>query len=96
MLMYQKSIFDRYYCIQHFFRLKSLEKFFKKFFLPVPIRAWKSMLPANVLKMLPPGQKLMSLLLCTLLMKTLVFMMARESLFVKLQSRALIAREFPY
>ena len=56
--MYQKSIFDRYYCIKHFFFARKLwRNCFKKFFLPVPIMARKTMLPANVLKMLLPGQK---------------------------------------
>ena len=30
MLMYLKSMFDRYYCIKHFFRLKTLEKLLQK------------------------------------------------------------------
>ena len=30
MLMYQKSMFDRYYCIEHFFRSKTLEKLLQK------------------------------------------------------------------
>ena len=30
MLMYQKSMFDRYYCIKHFFRSKTLEKLLEK------------------------------------------------------------------
>ena len=30
MLMYQKSMFDRYYCIEHFFRLKTSEKLLQK------------------------------------------------------------------
>ena len=28
--MYQKSMFDRYYCIKHFFRSKTLEKSHQK------------------------------------------------------------------
>ena len=51
------------------------------------------MLPGNVLKMLLPGQRLMSSLLCTLLMVTSVFMTVPECLFVKLQSRASTAHE---
>ena len=30
MLMYQKSMFDRYYCIKTIFRSKTLEKLFRK------------------------------------------------------------------
>ena len=30
MLMYQKSMFDHYYCIKHFFRSKTLEKLLQK------------------------------------------------------------------
>ena len=93
--MYQKSMFDRFYCIKTFFRLKSLEKLLQKVFLPVPIMARKSTLPANVLKTALPGQRLTSSLLCTLLMMTLVFMTAPEFLFLKPQSRALTARELP-
>ena len=33
MLVYQKTMFDRYYCIKSFCRLKTLGKPFKKFFL---------------------------------------------------------------
>ena len=95
MLMYQKSMFDRYYCIKLFSRQKTLEKLLKKLFLPAPIMSRKSTLPANVWKMLLPRQRLTSSLLCTLLMMTSVFMTAPECLFVKPQSRALTARELP-
>ena len=76
MLMYQKSMFDRYYCIKKFFRSKNLEKLLQKVLFPVPIMTWKSMLPANVLKMPLAGQRLTSLLSCMLLMMMSVFMMA--------------------
>ena len=33
MLVYQKTMFDRYYCIKSFCHLKTLEKRFKKFIL---------------------------------------------------------------
>ena len=33
MLMYQKTMFDRYYCIKSFCHLKTLEKRFEKFIL---------------------------------------------------------------
>ena len=95
MLMYQKSMFDRYYCIKHFFHLKPSENCFRKFFLPIPIVVRKSMLPANVLKTLLPGQRLTSSLLCTLLTMTSVFITAPECLFVKPQSHALKALELP-
>ena len=52
MLLYQKTMFDHYYCIKTFFRLKTLEKF--------EIKALKSMLPVNVLKMPLRGQRLTS------------------------------------
>ena len=67
----------------------------KKILLPVPLMAWKSALPANVLKMPLPRQRLTSSLLCTLLMMTSVFMTVLECLFVKPQSRALTAHELP-
>ena len=41
MLMYQKSMSDCYYCTKTFFRSKTC---LKKFFFPVPIMVWKSML----------------------------------------------------
>ena len=51
-LMYQKSMFDRYYCIKHFFRSKT-RNCLKKCFLPVPIMARKlSTSPANVLNVI--------------------------------------------
>ena len=87
MLMYQKIMFDRYYCI------KTLEILLQTFLFPVLIMAQKSTLPANLLKKPLPGLRLMSSLLCTLLLMTLVFVTAPECLFVKPQSRALIARE---
>ena len=33
MLVYQKTMFDRYYCINHFVTRKTLEKRFEKFIL---------------------------------------------------------------
>ena len=99
MLMYQESMLDHYYCIKTFFRSKTFGEIasncFKKFFLPVPTIARKSTLPAIVLKMPLTGRRLMSLLLCTLLMMAPVFMTAPECLFVKPQSRALTACELP-
>ena len=89
-----ERMFDRYYCIKtssFFFAPKLWRNCFKTFSLPVPIMTQISMLPANVLKMPLPGQRLMSSLLCTLLMMTSVFMTALECLFVKPQSRALTA-----
>ena len=80
---------------QFFFARKLWRNCFRKFFLPVPIMARKSTLPANVLKTPLPGQRLMSSLLCTLLMMTSVLMTAPECLFLNPQSRALTARELP-
>ena len=58
MLLYQKSMFDRYYCIKPFsFARKLWRNCFKKFFLSEPIMSRKSTLPANVLKMPLPGQR---------------------------------------
>ena len=78
-----------------FFAQKLWRNCFKKFFLPVPIMARKSMLPEKVLKMPLPRQRLTSSLLCTLLMMTSAFMTAPECLFVKQQSRTLTAHELP-
>ena len=78
MLMYQNSMSDCYYCIKHFFRLKTLEKLLQKVLFTCTYNGQKSMLPWNVLKMLLPGQRLTSLLLNTLLMMTSVFMTAPE------------------
>ena len=98
MLMYQKSIFDRYYCQWNIFFAQKLKRnCFKNFFLPVPMMARRSMLHANVLKTLVPRQRLIltSPLLCNLLMMMSIFMTVPECLFVKLQSRALTACELP-
>ena len=95
MLIYQKSMFDGYYCIKTFFRLKTLEKLFQKGLFPVRIMARKSTLPATVLKPPLPGQRQMSSLQCTLLVMMSVFMMAPECLFIKPQNCALTACELP-
>ena len=57
MLMYQKSIFDCFYCIKTFSYSKTLDKRPQKVFFSVPVMAQKGMLPANVLKTLS-GQRL--------------------------------------
>ena len=58
-----------------FFRqFKLWRNYFKKFFLPVPLMARKSMLPVHLLKTALPGQRLTSSLPCTLLMMMSVFM----------------------
>ena len=60
-LMYQKSMFDRYYCIKTFSRSKTLEKMFRKsLFLVYSTLALKGTLPENVLKTLLLGQRLKS------------------------------------
>ena len=50
MLLYQNSMFDRYYCIKHFFRSKTLEKLFHKALFTCPYNGAENTLPANVLK----------------------------------------------
>ena len=57
--------------------------------------ASKSMLPVNVLKMMLPGQRLISSLLCTLLMMTPVFMVGPGLLINIALQRALTACELP-
>ena len=61
MLMYQKSMFDRYYCIKTFSRSKTLEKMLQKvFFFVYSTLALKGTLPANVLETPLPRQRLTS------------------------------------
>ena len=62
----------------------------------------KGTLPANILKMLLPGQMIIHfdvtksyLLLCMLLMMKSDFLTAPECLYVKLQSRILTESELP-
>ena len=55
MLMYQKSMFDRYCCIRHFFRSKTLEKLLQKVLFTCTIMTGESTLPANVLYIPLPG-----------------------------------------
>ena len=43
MLLYQKTMFDCYYCIKSFCCLKTSGKRFGEFILVSPIMAWKSM-----------------------------------------------------
>ena len=96
MLIYQKSMFDFYYCIRSFFRSKTLEKLLQKVLFTCTYNgSGKHVNTANVLKTPLPGQRLTLLLLYTLLMMTSVFMTAPECLFLKPQSRALTARDLP-
>ena len=97
MLMYQKCMFDRYYCIKTFSRSKTSGKknASKKYFFRVPIRARKGTLPTYILTTPIPGQILTSCY-CARLMMTSVFVMAPECLYVKPQSRALTACELPF
>ena len=60
MSMYKKSIFFAITALKHFVAGKLWKKCFEKFFFPVSIMAWKGTLPANVLKMPLPGQRLTS------------------------------------
>ena len=48
--------FDCYYCIKTSFSRKLWRKCSRKFFFPVPVMAWKCMLPANVMETLHLGQ----------------------------------------
>ena len=60
MLVYQKTMFDRYYCIKSFCHLKTLEKRFEKFIFSITIMARKSMKDSYVYKMPVPGKSLTS------------------------------------
>ena len=87
---------------KHFVARKRWENCFKKFFFPVPIMARKSTLPANVLKTPLPGQRLKSSWRHEITFTTVhvtdddvSFLTVPECWFVKPQSRALTAREFP-
>ena len=60
MLVYQKNVFDRYYCIKSFGHLKTLEKRFEKFIFCITIMAHKSMKDSYVLKKYVPEQRLTS------------------------------------
>ena len=72
MLVYQKTMFDCYYCIKSFC---CLEKHFGKFIFIIPIMARKSMKDSDV-------TKLCSLLFMLLLM-TSIFVAALEWVYVK-------------
>ena len=52
MIMYQKTTFDRYYCIKSFCHLKTLEKTLRKVHFCISIMARKSMKDSYVLKSL--------------------------------------------
>ena len=43
MLVFQKTMFDRYYCIKSFSQLKTLEKMLRKVIFFISIMACKSM-----------------------------------------------------
>ena len=60
MLMYQKAMFDHYYCIKSFCHLKTLEICFEKFFFFIKIMERKSMKDGYVLKMPVQEQSLTS------------------------------------
>ena len=82
-------------CRKTFFRLKTLEKLLQKVLFTCTYNGAEKHITYELLKTLRPGQRLMSSLLCTLLMMMSVFMTAPECLFVKLQSCALTAPELP-
>ena len=93
MLMYQKSMFDRYYCIKHIFRSKTLEKLLQKVLFTCTYNGAEKHVTCERFENAASRAK--TSLLCTLLMMTSVFMTAPEFVFVKPQSRALTAGELP-
>ena len=60
MLMYQKSMFDRYYCIKHFFRSKTLEKLLQTILFTCTYNGAEKHVSANVLKTSLPGQSVIA------------------------------------
>ena len=87
MLMYQKSMFDHYYCIKTLCRSKTLEKMLWKFFFScnyngverhVTCERFEKAASRAKTKFYPGITKL-CWLLCTLLMMTSVFVMARNT-----------------
>ena len=95
MLVNQKNMFDRYYCMKTFCRSKTLEKMLRKVLFSCTYNGAEGHVTCDILKTPLPGQRLTRTLLCTLLMMTSVFVTAPECLYVKPQSLALTARELP-
>ena len=60
MLVYQKTMFDRYYCIKSFCHLKTLEKTLQLVHFCITMMARKSMNDLYVLKTPVPEQRLTS------------------------------------
>ena len=93
-LRYQKSMFDRYYCIKHFFRSKTLEKLLQKVLFTCTYNGAEKSITCECFENATPGQGLTSSLLCMLLIMTSVFfVMDPKCLFIKPQSRLLTAHE---
>ena len=96
MLMYQKSMFDRYYCMKTFCSSKTLRKCSEKVFFPASMMAQKGTLAAKRWKHLFQDKDgchfdvmKLCLLLCMILVMTSVFVTAPEGTYVKPQSYVL-------
>ena len=94
MLMYQKSIFDRYYCIKFFFHSKTSEKLLQKVLFTCTHNGAKKHITCERFE--NDASRAKTNIIATVhFTNDDVLMTAPECLFIKPQSRALTARELP-
>ena len=102
MLMYQKTLFDRYYFIKSFCHLKTLEKTLRKVQFCITIMARKSMKDSYALKSLFQSEVLrhpnitrITFISIYITVDDVNFCDGLECVYVKYKSRASTARELP-
>ena len=92
--MYQKSMFDRYYCIKTLFSSKTLEKLLQKGLFYCTYDGTENHVTCERFENTASRAKTNASPLCMLLMMMMsVVMKAPECLFVKSQSSVLTAHE---
>ena len=95
MLIYQKSMFDRYYCMKTFFRSKTLEKLLQKVLFTCTYNGTEKHITCERFENTTSRAKTNVIATVHFTDDDVGFYDAPECLFLKLQSRALIACEFP-
>ena len=94
MLMYQKSMFDRYYCIKTFFRSKTLEKLLQKVLFTCIYNGAEKHRTYERFENAASRAKT-NVIATVHFTDDVSFYDGPECLFVKPQSRTLTARELP-
>ena len=95
MFKYQKSMFDRYYCIKTFFRSKTLEKLLQKVLFSCTYNGTEKHVSCERFENATSRVKTNFITTVHVTGDDVSFMRALECLFIKPQSCALTARELP-